>query len=71
MGTMLPLVLVTLLAAVGPAFAQGLGTDSRGAQSQGTQQGDSVQVGAGSKGDVTPRSSGPQPEGGKASSRCR
>jgi hypothetical protein len=51
-------VLITLLGAAGPAFAQ----TSSGAQSQGNQQGDSVQVGAGTKGDVTPGSSGPQLE---------
>ncbi len=62
MGTLLPVVLVALLAAVGPAFAQ----TTSGAQSQGNQQGDSVQVGAGTKGDVTPGSSGPQVEAGEA-----
>jgi hypothetical protein len=59
----LPVVLVTILAAVGPAFSQGADTATTGAQSQGSQQ--AVQVGAGSKGDVTPGSSGPQSEGGE------
>lgn len=58
MRTVLPLVLVTLLAATGPASAQ----TAEGSQSQGTQQGDSVQAGAGTKGDVTPGSSGPHLE---------
>jgi hypothetical protein len=61
MRTLLPVVLLELLAAVGPAFAQ---TDP--GQSQGSQQRDLVQVGAGTKGDVTPGSSGPQPEPGEA-----
>ena len=58
MRTLLPAVLVTLLAATGPAAAQ----TAQGSQSQATQQGDSVQAGAGTKGDVTPGSSGPQLE---------
>lgn len=56
-------VLATLLALVGPAFAQDQATT--GPQSQGTQQEDTVQVGAGSKGDVTPGSSGPQSDNGQ------
>ena len=48
--------LVTSLAGAGPASAQ----TAEGSQSQGTQQGDAVQIGAGTKGDVTPGSSGPQ-----------
>ncbi|WP_414476029.1 hypothetical protein [Microvirga sp. M2] len=59
MRTLLPVVLVTVLAAAGPAVAQ----TAEGSQSQGTQQGDVVQNGAGTKGDVTPGSSGPQPDG--------
>ena len=65
MGMLLAVGLFTMLAAAGLAFAQGADTATVGAQSQGTQQGDSVQVGAGSKGDVTPGSSGPQAEGGE------
>ena len=52
------LCLLSCLAA-GPALAQ-----ETGAHSQGDQQSGSVQVGAGTKGDVTPGASGPQDDDG-------
>lgn len=51
-----------LLVVGGSAWAQGT---TMGAQSQGEQQSGSVQVGAGSKGDVTPGASGPQDDLGE------
>src|SRR3954447_483365 len=61
----LPVGLIMVLVTAAPVFAQGSDTATTGAEAQGSQQRNSVQVGAGSKGDVTPGSSGPQSEGGK------
>jgi hypothetical protein len=52
-----------MLAAPGLALAQGTGTPTTAAQTGRTQQSATVQVGAGSKGDVTPGASGPRTEG--------
>jgi hypothetical protein len=51
------------LASIPAAFAQGPETGSTGAHSQPTQQRGAVQVGAGSKGDVTTGASGPDSSG--------